>query len=96
MKMLKTIFDEAIGLFVDDGAYAAAIVVWLLAIAGLVRFVNEGGGVAATGTRGAMPGAASVGTAPAGALNGPRARAMARAAPRKGASRFGRIDMPAL
>jgi hypothetical protein len=62
----------------------------------MTKLLSEGGGVDATGTRGAMPGAASVGTAPAGALNGPRARAMARAAPRKGASRFGRIDMPAL
>jgi len=48
MKVLKTIFDEAIGLFVDDGAYAAVIVVWLLAIAGLVRFTNISPNIAAT------------------------------------------------
>jgi len=48
MKALKTVFDEAIGLFVDDGAYAGAIVVWLLVIAALVRFTTISPNIAAT------------------------------------------------
>ena len=48
MKVLKTILDEAIGLFVDDGAYAGAIVVWLLVVASLVRFTTISPNIAAT------------------------------------------------
>jgi len=48
MKALKTILDEAIGLFVDDGAYAGAIVVWLLVVASLVRFTTISPNIAAT------------------------------------------------
>jgi hypothetical protein len=48
MKALKAIFAEAIGLFVDDGAYAAAIVIWLLVVAGLVRFTTISPNIAAT------------------------------------------------
>jgi len=40
MKALKTIFAELASLFVDDGAYAAAIVVWLVVVAVLVRFTT--------------------------------------------------------
>jgi hypothetical protein len=29
MKVLKTIFQEMVGLFVDDGSFAFAIVVWI-------------------------------------------------------------------
>ena len=43
MKLLKTILDEAIGMFVDDGAFAAAIVIWLAVIAALARFVAGSG-----------------------------------------------------
>jgi hypothetical protein len=39
MKLLNTIVHEAVGMFVDDGAFALAIVVWLAVIAALVRFV---------------------------------------------------------
>lgn len=42
MKLLKRIFDEALGLFVDDGAYAASIIVWLIGMAALVRFTVFG------------------------------------------------------
>ena len=35
MRWLKTIFGELIGLFIEDGSFAVAIVVWL----GLVWFV---------------------------------------------------------
>jgi hypothetical protein len=38
MKLLKRIFDEAVGLFVDDGAFAGAILIWLAVVAALVRF----------------------------------------------------------
>jgi hypothetical protein len=31
MKLLRATVDELLGLFVDDGSFAAAIVVWLLA-----------------------------------------------------------------
>ena len=48
MKALRTIFAELAGLFVDDGAYAAAIVVWLLAVAALVQFTNISPNIAAT------------------------------------------------
>jgi hypothetical protein len=34
MRWLKTIFGELIGLFIEDGTFAVAIVLWL----GLVRF----------------------------------------------------------
>jgi hypothetical protein len=47
MKALKAIFTQAVGLFVDDGAYAAAIVIWLLVIAGLVRFSTISPNIAA-------------------------------------------------
>jgi len=46
MKWLKTILEETIGLFVDDAAYAAAIVIWLAAMAALVRFTAFGSAVA--------------------------------------------------
>ena len=42
MKLLRTIWDEALGLFVDDGAYAGAIVVWLVGTAVLVHFTVFG------------------------------------------------------
>ncbi len=42
MRLLKRIFDEALGLFVDDGAYAASIIVWLIGMAVLVRFTVFG------------------------------------------------------
>jgi len=42
MKLLKRIFDEALGLFVDDGAYAASIIVWLIGMAALARFTVFG------------------------------------------------------
>ena len=48
MKALKTIFDELVGLFVDDGAYAGAIAAWLLVVGGLVRFTTISPNIAAT------------------------------------------------
>jgi hypothetical protein len=42
MKLLKTILDEAIAMFVDDGAFALAIVIWLAVTAGLARLVPGG------------------------------------------------------
>jgi hypothetical protein len=47
MKALKTIFAELASLFVDDGAYAAAIVVWLVVVAALVRFTTISPNIAA-------------------------------------------------
>jgi len=44
MKALQTIFNEAIGLFVDDGPFALAIVVWLAVVAAAVRFVPGAAG----------------------------------------------------
>jgi hypothetical protein len=41
MKLLKTILDETLGLFVDDGAFAAAIVLWLAVVAALTRLVPD-------------------------------------------------------
>jgi hypothetical protein len=38
MKALKRIFEEVWGLFVDDGAYAGAIVGWLVVIGLVVKF----------------------------------------------------------
>ena len=32
MSWIRTIFDEVLGLFVDDGSFALAIVVWLLTV----------------------------------------------------------------
>jgi len=46
MKALKRIFEEVFGLFVDDGAYAASIIVWLIGMAVLVRFTVFGPAVA--------------------------------------------------
>jgi len=43
MTVLKRIFDEAVGLFVDDGAFAAGIIVWLAIVAALVWFVPTKG-----------------------------------------------------
>ena len=43
MKLLKTILDEAFGLFVDDGSFALAILIWLAVVAGLVRFAPGAG-----------------------------------------------------
>ena len=43
MKLLRAIWTEALGLFVDDGAYAGAIVVWLAVVGALVRFTPIGG-----------------------------------------------------
>ncbi len=42
MTLLRTIWAEALGLFVDDGAYAGAIVAWLVIVGGLVRFTPIG------------------------------------------------------
>ncbi len=42
MRLLKTILDEALGLFVDDAAYAASILVWVIGMAALVRFTVFG------------------------------------------------------
>ncbi len=39
MRALKRIFEEVFGLFVDDGAYAGAIVGWLVVIGLVVKFV---------------------------------------------------------
>ena len=36
MRWIKTILHEVFGLFVDDGSFALAIVVWLLAVKLLV------------------------------------------------------------
>ncbi|MCA1597033.1 MAG: hypothetical protein LC772_11500 [Chloroflexi bacterium] len=33
MKLLQTIWAELFGLFVDDGSYAVAILVWVVAVA---------------------------------------------------------------
>lgn len=38
MSWIRTIFDELIGLFVDDGAFALAIVAWLAVVALLARY----------------------------------------------------------
>ena len=43
MKLLRTIFDEAVGMFVDDGAFALAILVWLAVVAALARLVPGAG-----------------------------------------------------
>jgi hypothetical protein len=48
MNALKAIFDEAVGLFVDDGAYAGAIVAWLVVVAVLVRYTTISPNIAAT------------------------------------------------
>jgi hypothetical protein len=40
MKWLKTIVDEAIGLFVDDGAFAIAIVVCVALVGALTLWVT--------------------------------------------------------
>ena len=42
MKWLKAIFEELIGLFVDDGRFALAIVAWV-AILGLVSRATSAG-----------------------------------------------------
>ena len=42
MKALKRIVEELFGLFVDDGAYAGAIVAWLVVV-GLVAKLVPGG-----------------------------------------------------
>jgi hypothetical protein len=39
MKLIRTLWREALGLFVDDGALALAIIAWLIAVGLLVRFV---------------------------------------------------------
>jgi hypothetical protein len=39
MKALQRIFEELFGLFVDDGAYAGAIVGWLVVIGLVTKFV---------------------------------------------------------
>ena len=38
MSWIRTILDELIGLFVDDGNFALAIVVWIAIVAALARF----------------------------------------------------------
>ena len=48
MKALRAILAELVGLFVDDGAYAAAIVVWLLVVSALVQFTTISPNIAAT------------------------------------------------
>ena len=40
MSWLKTIWRELIGLFIDDGSFAVAIVVWLAAVAAISRFAE--------------------------------------------------------
>lgn len=40
MKWLKTIVDEAIGLFVDDGLFALAIVACVAVVGGLTLWVS--------------------------------------------------------
>jgi len=41
MKLINTIIAEAIAIFIDDGAFALAIVACLLLVAALVRFVPD-------------------------------------------------------
>lgn len=48
MKAIRAILEELVGLFVDDGAYAGAIVAWLLVIAILVRFTTITPSIAAS------------------------------------------------
>ena len=38
MNLLRTIISEAIAIFIDDGAFAAGIVIWLAVVAALARF----------------------------------------------------------
>ena len=40
MRWLRTIAREVYGLFVDDGSFAIAIVVWLVALKVLVLYTN--------------------------------------------------------
>jgi hypothetical protein len=40
MNRLRALLRELVGLFVDDGAFAAAIVAWVLVAALLLRFVH--------------------------------------------------------
>lgn len=40
MKWLRTIIHEVYGLFVDDGSFAIAIVVWLVVLKLLVLYTN--------------------------------------------------------
>lgn len=40
MKWLRTIAHEVYGLFVDDGSFAIAIVVWLVVLKLLVLYTN--------------------------------------------------------
>jgi len=42
MKWLKTIFREILGLFVDDGSFAVAILVWLGVVWILSRHIGPG------------------------------------------------------
>ena len=44
MNLLKTIVSEAVAMFVDDGAFALAIVVWLAIVAALARLAPALGG----------------------------------------------------
>ena len=47
MNALKTILDELVAMFVDEGVYAGAIVAWLLVVAVLVRFTTIAPNIAA-------------------------------------------------
>ena len=42
MSLLRTIWAEALGLFIDDGAYAGAIVAWLVIVGVMVRVTPIG------------------------------------------------------
>lgn len=42
MKWLRAIFAELFGLFVDDGAFAVAILLWLIVIGVVVRMMPAG------------------------------------------------------
>ncbi len=47
MRLLKTVLGELLGLFLDDGKLAGAILVWLLAAYGLLPRLGVSSGVAA-------------------------------------------------
>ena len=46
MRLVSTIAKELLGLFVDDGSLALAVLVWVAVVAGLVEIAGLGSAVA--------------------------------------------------